>query len=244
MGKVVEYMPSCHSTNDIAREMLVRPDIAEGMVVITDHQVHGRGQRGNSWVSAIGQNLTLSVILKPSFLSVSKQFYLNMISSLAVMQTIEDLLGSSPLVQVKWPNDVMLNEKKVCGILIENIVRKSRLDYSIIGIGLNVNQKAFGFDRVTSISSALDREVELQKVMEILMSNLESLYLKLRSNKEQEIKEKYLENLLGYLKPRKYQSEYVFEGTIVDVLDSGLLKIKTPSGNNLFDFKAVSFLWN
>ena len=167
-----------------------------------------------------------------------------MVSSLAVMQTIQAVFDSSVLVQVKWPNDVILNEKKVCGILIENGIRMTKLDYSIVGIGLNVNQKLFSVDRATSISRELNRDVQLQRVFEILLSNLERNYLKLRSSKESEIKEMYLENLLGYLKLRRYQSEYIFEGSIVDVLDSGLLKLRTSSGDKLFDFKEVSFLWN
>lgn len=243
MGKVVEYMPSCHSTNDTAREMLVSTDIKEGTFVITDHQTAGKGQRGNSWFSAEGKNLTFSIILKPGFLSVDKQFYLNMIGSLAVKAMLNELVNDGH-VEVKWPNDIILNGRKACGILIENSVRKSNIEYSIVGIGLNVNQKSIGLERATSLVNEANREYPLQQVLDSLLGHLESLYLKLKSGKEQEIKERYLESLLGYKRLRKYRAEYIFDGEIIDVRDSGHLEIRTPGGSELFDFKEVEFIWN
>lgn len=243
MGKVVEYMPSCHSTNDTAREMLAKPDTSEGLVVITDHQTAGKGQRGNSWLSADGMNLTFSVILKPNFLDVSRQFYLNMISSLAVMKTVKHFLPEVN-AQVKWPNDVLIDTQKTCGILIENGIKKNRLDYSIVGIGLNVNQHAFGLNTATSLAHVSGRLFSLQHVLEHLLHQLEGLYLSLKASKYVEIKESYLQNLVGYRQRRKYRAEFLFDAQIVDVLDSGKLKLNSSRGDELFDFKEVEFIWN
>lgn len=243
MGKVVEYMPSCHSTNDSARELLLKPDTVEGTVVITDHQTAGRGQRGNTWFSAEGQNLTMSVIFKPTFLEVSKQFYLNMISSLAVKRLLSGLADEF-IAQVKWPNDVLLNSRKICGILIENTIKRNYLENSIIGVGLNVNQSSFGLERATSLSKVTGNTYALQEVMEDLIGNFEALYLKLKSGRHTELKEEYLQNLIGFNQWRQYRAEYQFEGEIVDVLDSGKLKVRTSQGDKLFDFKEIEFIWN
>ena len=159
-------MPSCHSTNDSARELLLQHDTSEGTVVITDNQTAGKGQRGNSWFSAEGANLTMSLIMKPNFLTVSKQFYLNMISSLAVKRVLNDRLPDAHS-QVKWPNDVLLNNRKVCGILIENGIKRQFLEYSVVGIGLNVNQKAFGLATATSMSNEIGIAFSLQSVFEL-----------------------------------------------------------------------------
>lgn len=243
MGKVVEYMPSCHSTNDSARELLLKPDTVEGTVVITDHQTAGRGQRGNTWFSAEGQNLTMSVILKPTFLEVSKQFYLNMISSLAVKRVLTGLAGEF-ISQVKWPNDVLLNSKKVCGILIENTIKRNFVENSILGVGLNVNQMSFGLDQATSLSKTAGKSFVLQDVLEDLLGNFEALYLKLKSGRYSDLKEEYLQNLIGFNQWRQYRAEYLFEGEIIDVLDSGRLKVRTSQGDKLFDFKEIEFIWN
>ena len=243
MGQVVEYMPTCHSTNDTAKDLIVKSDMVEGTVVITDHQISGRGQRGNTWQSTAGENLTLSIILKPVFLDVAKQFYLNMISSLAIKRAIEKL-DPETFVCVKWPNDVLLEKYKVCGILIENMIKKSRLEYSVIGVGLNVNQQVFGFERATSLSKNTGSGFDLQVVFELLLQSLESLYIALRSGKLSEIKQEYLQGLYGFHQLLKYRSEFTFEGEIVDVLDSGILKVNTNQGIKTFDFKEIEFVWN
>ena len=243
VGKVVEYMPSCHSTNDSARELLLQHDTSEGTVVITDNQTAGKGQRGNSWFSAEGANLTMSLIMKPNFLTVSKQFYLNMISSLAVKRVLNDRLPDANS-QVKWPNDVLLNNRKVCGILIENGIKRQLLEHSVVGIGLNVNQKAFGLATATSMSNEIGIDFSLQSVFEKLLGQFEALYLKLKAERYSEIKDEYLQNLIGFNQWRKYRSEYVFDGQIVDVLDSGQLKLATQQGDKLFDFKEIEFIWN
>jgi BirA family biotin operon repressor/biotin-[acetyl-CoA-carboxylase] ligase len=243
VGKVVEYMPSCHSTNDSARELLLQHDTSEGTVVITDNQTAGKGQRGNSWFSAEGANLTMSLIMKPNFLTVSKQFYLNMISSLAVKRVLNDRLPDANS-QVKWPNDVLLNNRKVCGILIENGIKRQFLEHSVVGIGLNVNQKTFGLATATSMYNEIGIAFSLQSVFEKLLGQFEALYLKLKAERYSEIKDEYLQNLVGFNQWRKYRSEYVFDGQIVDVLDSGQLKLATQQGDKLFDFKEIEFIWN
>ena len=127
IGKVFQHFASLESTNQYAVDLISKSKPIEGTVISTFNQTKGRGQIGSTWESAIGKNITLSVILYPSFLPIQKQFYLNQIVALAV----KDLLQAytSKVVQVKWPNDVYIHEHKTAGILIQNSVsgKKSRL---------------------------------------------------------------------------------------------------------------------
>ena len=113
VGFTLAYLDETTSTNDVARD----PRYDAGAVVIAERQSRGRGQRGNSWSSSAGANLTFSVVLCPGFLEAAQQFYLSKAVSLAVCDTVESF-GVRP--QVKWPNDIYIDGRKVAGILIEN----------------------------------------------------------------------------------------------------------------------------
>lgn len=241
LGKKLIYMPSCHSTNDIALEMARKSDITEGTVIITDEQLNGRGQRGNEWVTAAGRNITMSIVLKPNFIQASSQFFLNMAISLAVHATIKQYLESSESF-IKWPNDILVNRKKIAGILIENVLSGRSLEYSIVGIGLNVNQTRFNGISATSIKNELNSEAQLPEVYQRLVENIEAYYLKLKANRLIEIKEEYLSSLFGYKTKLKYRSEFEFEGIIEDVADSGLISVSVEGNVKVFDFKEIEFI--
>ncbi len=242
LGKEVIYMPSCHSTNDIALQMLKKPDIREGAVIIAGHQTSGRGQRGNNWKSDPNSNLTLSIILKPNFLQASDQFYLNMVASLAVQRTIKGCVDGQD-VKVKWPNDVLLREKKVAGILIENTLQKNSIQWAVLGIGLNVNQKSFSLEKATSMSQNVNKLFDLSILFEKLIESIEYYYLRLKSGKREELREEYLQYLFGFQQFRNYRTEYVFSGKIIDVAETGRLIMETTKGVQSFDFKEVEFLY-
>lgn len=241
LGKKLIYMPSCHSTNDIALEMARKSDITEGTVIITDEQLKGRGQRGNEWVTAAGKNITMSIVLKPNFIKASSQFFLNMAISLAVHATVKQYLKSSDNY-IKWPNDILVGRKKIAGILIENGLSGRNLEYSIVGIGLNVNQSSFNGVSATSFRNELKNEVQLPEVYQKLVENIEAYYLKLKANKLAEIKEEYLRFLLGYKTRLKYRAEFEFEGVIEDVADSGFISISCEGKVKVFDFKEIEFM--
>lgn len=241
LGKQVIYMPSCHSTNDTALEMVRNTDTIEGTIIITDYQVAGKGQRGNSWESKPGENLTFSVILKPFFVAPSQQFSLNMVVSMAVRATVLDFRPGCRCM-VKWPNDVVVENRKIAGILIENSVRSSQIESSVVGIGINVNQTEFGDLNAASLISENGDEIDLTAVLERLMLNLESYYLQLKAGKTAEIKQEYKQHLLGYKTLMRFRSEYEFRGEIVDVDDSGLLSVSVNGQVNRFNFKEIEFL--
>ena len=241
LGKQVIYMPTCHSTNDIAMNMLKNPDTSEGCLVITDNQMAGRGQRGNSWLSTPKLNLTFSLILKPNFLPIKDQFSLNIAISLAVADTLKDLLPEKD-VKVKWPNDIYVGEHKIAGILLENTLRPPFLEYSVSGIGLNVNQRSFDLPRTTSIITHTGSETELSTLLESLVMSIEQQYLQLKSNRLDILKTDYLTNLFGFGVPRKFQSEFEFTGVIEGVTKEGKLIVASDGRSAEYDLQEIKFL--
>jgi BirA family transcriptional regulator, biotin operon repressor / biotin---[acetyl-CoA-carboxylase] ligase len=239
-GKNVVFVPECHSTNTLLLDLAQKTSQPEGTLVITNKQTQGRGQRGNSWETAEGKNLTLSLLLKPTFLSIKDQFYLTIAISLGVHDFLVDrLLGD---VKIKWPNDVMVGEKKIVGILIENSLAGEKLQQSVAGIGLNVNQKLFSIGTATSMALEAKKEFDLSQVLNLLIEKLEKRYLQLRSGKSNELKEDYLKKIF------RLGEENVFTvngqpliGKIEGVDESGKLKINSSGQVAYFGLKEISF---
>jgi BirA family biotin operon repressor/biotin-[acetyl-CoA-carboxylase] ligase len=238
-GKQLVFVPECHSTNTLASELASKSILSEGTVVITSNQTAGRGQRGNTWETAAGMNLTFSILIKPTFLSVKNQFYLTIITSLAVI----DFLQEQSLVElkIKWPNDILADKKKICGILIENSVQQETIHQSIVGIGLNINQKNFTISTATSLSIIKDQTFELNEALNYLLANFEKRYLQLRSGKLSELESEYLENLFGFGKTQTFISnENEFEGIIEGVNENGELKVSNKGNVSSFKFKEIA----
>ncbi len=174
VGQRVLYYPSLTSTNDIAKQE-AQQGAAEGTVIITDEQVGGRGRLKRAWLSPRG-NIALSVILYPSLSYLPS---LIMLASLAAVHSIEAATGLKS--QIKWPNDVLINGRKVCGILIESDVQGNIVNYTIIGIGINVNLRLNDFPEIQSIATSLSDEmggdVSRVSVIRCLLVEIEKLYL-------------------------------------------------------------------
>jgi BirA family biotin operon repressor/biotin-[acetyl-CoA-carboxylase] ligase len=235
-------MPSCHSTNDIAMQLIKKADTQEGIIVLTDHQTKGRGQRGNQWISEKGSNLIMSVILKPKFLKAQDQFALNILASLSVKEAINHFIPEVN-VKVKWPNDVLINDKKSTGILIENSIQGNSISHSVIGIGVNVNQEKMDFEKATSMLLQSGEKFDIDSFLEVLVIRMEQNYLQLKNGAFHQLKSKYLQHLFGYRVERNYRSEYLFKGQIEDVDDNGRLIIRTSNTLKSFDFKEVEFIY-
>ena len=151
------WLKSVDSTNEAARRHI--SDIDNLSVLSALEQTEGRGQRGNSWSSNVGENLLFSIVLKFSpedssqtFLEARDQFVLNEIAALSV---VNFLRSHEIIAQIKWPNDIYVGSRKICGILIENSLRGNRLSSSIIGIGLNINQRNFNVNLPNPTSMVL-----------------------------------------------------------------------------------------
>lgn len=244
VGKNLIFLPSCHSTNDIANEIIQNKEFIDGTVILTDHQTAGRGQRGNTWESNIGQNILMSVILKTTFLSLEKSFDLSITVAVSVLEALQTLGIQN--TSIKWPNDLYINEKKTGGILIENSISGNKMSHSIVGIGINVNQTKFENKRATSLCLELkeeqvSREIIVEKICECIESNLDLL----KSSSFKKIKEKYLQNLFGKDHLRVFKSEKgFFEGEIVGISDQGHLKIISQNEEKYYNIKEIEYLFD
>ena len=173
IGRNIIYLPSVTSTMDIAR-LEAQKGAVTGTVIIAGEQKKGRGRLKRTWLSSKG-SLALSIILRPELSEIPQ---LIMVASLAVIQAIEGETGLKAII--KWPNDVLINDKKVCGILIENNVMGNMVIYSIIGIGINVNIGIQELGSVTqpwtSLSQESGVEVELARLENKLFKEFDTLY--------------------------------------------------------------------
>ena len=176
IGQKIIYHPRLTSTMAVARQA-ARQGAAEGTVVVADEQTAGKGRLKRLWLSPRG-SLALSIILYPD---MSYLPYLMMLASLAVAHSIEAITGLK--AQLKWPNDVLINDKKVCGILIDSDLRGNKVAYTIIGIGINVNFRLADFSEIlataTSLADELKKDVSRVAVIRHLLVETERLYLAL-----------------------------------------------------------------
>lgn len=239
-GKVL-FMPSCHSTNAVALQ-LAHQQASEGSIVITDCQTAGQGQRGNTWEAEPGMNLTFSFLLKPGFLPINHQFLLTKVVSLSICHTLKDL-GMSDCC-IKWPNDIYIQSKKICGILIQNTLQGNTIQYSIVGIGLNINQINFKEPKATSIRLITGTYTELNYVLDKLLSIIAHNYQILRNNPvildTEYMQSLFLKDIKSWFKNDK---EECFEGTIRGVDESGRLEVEMDSGiTEKYQLKEIMYL--
>ncbi|MEQ9467719.1 MAG: biotin--[acetyl-CoA-carboxylase] ligase [Ekhidna sp.] len=241
LGKKVVFLPQCHSTNDELVSLAKKSVEPEGLVLYTDDQTKGRGQRGNVWLAEPGKNILMSLLLRPKWLAPNDQYYLNLIVGLAMLDMLKSHVNGE--LVLKWPNDVYLSEKKIAGILIENSMRGSVLESSVVGIGLNVNQKGFNLSSATSIYLETGKEQDRVEMMEQLLIYLEQWYLKLKSGSQVYILNEYHKSMMwrGELRTFKVNEEE-FEGEILGIDSNGRLTINERDKLRNFGIKEVKFV--
>ncbi|WP_255075717.1 biotin--[acetyl-CoA-carboxylase] ligase [Lacihabitans sp. CCS-44] len=244
VGKNLVFLPSCHSTNDIASEIIQNKEFIDGTVIIADHQTAGKGQRGNVWESTPGENLLMSIILKTSFIKIEHQFNLSISVAVSVFEALNSF-GVSNL-SIKWPNDIYLNQKKIGGILIENSILGQKMGNSIIGIGLNIHQTKFENPRASSLvlefpQMVFNRDAIAEKICEFLEQNLDVL----KEGQTNEIQKKYFDNLFAKNEKRLFRtSEGIVEGKITGVTENGLLKIISQNTEKYYNIKEIEYLFD
>ena len=254
-GKVLEHLPKVDSTNNYAKQMLAKSSPIDGTVILADEQFAGRGQTGNIWQSEAHKNLTFSIIYQTSFLKATEQFWLNMAISLGIKNAVCSLLSMQhddncllPTkilpTKIKWPNDIYVENQKIAGILIENTIVGMHLKYSVIGIGLNVNQQHFSDTiNATSLSLILGKEMNKSDVLNKILASIEKYFLLLKERKFERLKSEYLENLFRYSVFSKFKKEdEIFDGKIVDVDEFGNLVVETSTQKIKFGFKEIGFV--
>lgn len=227
-----------------------------GTVVYTDRQTAGRGQRGNSWESEPFKNVTMSILLRPENVAPNQQFWLSEISALAVERVLSKYIGN---VSIKWPNDVYYKDFKICGMLIEHSLSGGKINYTIPGIGINVNQRVFLSDAPNPISLAnvLGHEVPTSEILDGLVDEILTMCGQL-PEKAEEIHREFLSKLYRRDGFHEYQSTIRsastdglsvleegehFQARIVNVYPDGMLALMTTEGHiHTFAFKEVAFI--
>lgn len=253
IGKVLNYIEQLPSTNSFVLEHLSKADlpldnpsdktfIGEGYVAYTFHQTAGRGQYGNRWESEAGKNIAMSILLKPRFLEARQQFHLNKAISLAVHDVFSVYTEG---VSVKWANDIFIGDKKNCGILIQNNLSGTRIEASVIGIGINVNQVNFqDLPHASSLKLETGKTFDLFNIVEAICQAVEKRYWQLKSGNFNQLGDEYLSKLYRYGQDALYQypEGAFFKGKIVDISETGKLCLETKLGLENFGIKEIKFV--
>jgi BirA family transcriptional regulator, biotin operon repressor / biotin---[acetyl-CoA-carboxylase] ligase len=241
MGKKLVFVPDCPSTNALALQISQQSPVNEGTLVITNDQTAGKGQRGNVWETEPGKNLTFSLILKPKFLAVDKQFFLNIVICLALKDYLKE--KTSYATYIKWPNDILVHEKKISGILIENQLQSSTILTTIAGIGLNVNQKHFKTPSATSMTIVTSDMFDLEAELPILLGFIESRYIQLKQGYSNDLMNLYLDALYRRHEKHTFSSHgNLFEGVIEDLDHTGRLRIRMKDEIKSFSIKEIQYV--
>lgn len=211
------------------------------LVVVADYQTAGKGCGSNSWEAERGKNLLFSVLIHPKSMQAKSQFIITQVVSVALCKTLEgETKGGNTAISIKWPNDIYVGDKKICGVLIENRLQGRMIKDSIIGIGLNVNQEVFVSDapNPVSIKQLTGKDTDREELLAAFLRQLNE------TAKSTTIITDYKARL--YRRQGKHlfmTNNTVFEASIVDVIDDGRLMLEDEKGvAHLFRFKEVSFI--
>ncbi len=241
IGHRIIRLDSVDSTNNYAAKLLLSDDLPHGSVIMADEQTAGKGQRGASWQSKAGENLLFTVVLKPVNLLISEQFKLTQFASLSVLDllTTYDIKGA-----IKWPNDIYVDDLKICGMLVENQVSSLFISNILLGIGLNVNQNEFSELPATSLVKKLSSKIPIMDVAMSLCHCLNNRWKLIENRQFDELNDDYHEQLYLRKVPSLFSDEQGdFSGTIIDTTETGLLNV---SGRNneirSYDLKEIRFV--
>lgn len=237
------HLKQTDSTNAYLQRQQAEADI-RNWVVSADGQTAGKGMGSNGWESEVGKNLTFSLALDVSFLPAERQFLLSEAVALGLIQALDSLLSKEKL-HIKWPNDIYFENRKLAGILINNTIKSNKMDVSIIGIGLNVNQMQFQ-DWPThpiSLKQITGKDYDLQPLLEQVV---ESIYNKVETLKTSAnaIENEYLQRLYRY----RTWADYEVDGKVLQLFIMGidafgrLMLVDEDNNSYCYDIKEIKFI--
>ena len=234
-----------NSTNEFARDLYHGNSDFEPVCVVAHTQKKGKGQRGAGWMSNPGENLTFSVLYPHAHLAVTDQFLLNAAVALAIADVLEEY--EIPGIKVKWPNDIMSSNYKICGILIENVLKNDRISASVVGVGLNVNQMEFlNLPQAGSMQQMSGRNFDLDRLLKDLLDSIEKRLQFLSTSGKNSLLEEYTFKLFKKDKVSAFElpDESHLTGIIRGVTQSGRLNLEIEdSGYVNFDLKEIKLLF-
>ena len=240
INTMIYHINNTTSTNDEARgERYEHMD-----VIWSEHQTAGRGQRGHSWHSTEGENLTFSVVLHPTFLPIVEQFLLSEVVALALVDAMAEY-GIE--CRIKWTNDIYAGDSKLVGVLIEHSLSGDTLARTIVGIGLNVNQADFPSDLPNPTSMALQRNAtfDREEVLRCFMQKLGEWYARLEAGEKQLVEQTYVSRMYHLLEEYPYMlpSGEIIRASIRGVRPSGELRLEHADGTlHEYAFKEIEFV--
>lgn len=233
------------STNSYLRRLSVEKKMEDYTVVVAKHQTNGRGQMGTVWESQEAKNLTFSVFKDVSKVYIEHPFYISIVTSLAILKALQSF--KIPKLSVKWPNDILSANKKICGVLIENVIKQNNLYASIIGVGLNVNQTTFNnLPQASSLKVVTGQVFNLDEVLNSILFCLKSYFLELENGNLSRLKEEYETYLFRKNKPSTFKDAegVVFSGFIKAISVSGNLQVLLEDNiTKEYDLKDISLLY-
>ncbi len=240
------HFSTVDSTNNQAWRMINKGNDLNGFVIQSAYQASGKGQMGASWESAPGENLLLSYVFRPSMVEPSSQFMITKAISLAVRQSLEAITPGH-IFQIKWPNDLYSNGKKIGGILIECSIQGNNIDCCVAGVGLNINQTSFTSDAPNPVSCKLlsGKPHDLDLCQQQVTSKLNSWLSLLKQKQFSRIDEAYLKHLLGYhqcMPFLKIKENQRFLARITGVNKFGQLMLERDGQSKTYDMKEISLI--
>ncbi|MCH1557587.1 MAG: biotin--[acetyl-CoA-carboxylase] ligase [Flavobacteriaceae bacterium] len=237
-------LDAIESTNDYLKSAVFN----NTQVAYTYNQFKGKGQRGNKWMSEPGKNLAFSIKIYPKNIDIKDQFKINVIFSLLILNTLKAL--QIPDIKIKFPNDIMSGNKKICGILIELKVKGSEIDNIIIGFGLNVNQENFGeLTNASSLKLISNLNYDLDVISNLFIQNLtRHNYLNKLFNLNlgfDKTLEHYNQNLYGLNSNSIFQkNKSRFTGKIKSITSSGGINILKKDGRvQTYNFDEIKMMY-
>ena len=240
LGKKIIQIECVDSTNNYIANLMNVGKIDHGMVILAEDQKNGKGQRGSKWSSNPGENLIFSMFLDTATLSVNNQFVLTEFVSISVCNALKKVGVDSV---IKWPNDIFVNKKKIAGILIENQIKGSNLNGTIVGVGLNINQVNFGELNATSIKIEKGVFFSVQEFVFIFLNEMNVIWQFVQENNFTLLEKEYLNNL-WLLNQKSIYSDIngEFEGISKGIDEIGRLIIERDECLFYYDLKEVSFV--
>ena len=214
------------STNSYLKKIILEKNVSDYTIVTANFQTEGKGQLGYMWESEDSKNLLCSIYKKDLGIKVEDQFVLSMLVSLSIIRTLEKL--NLPKLYIKWPNDIMSDNKKICGILVENMVKQNSIKESVIGIGLNVNQDTFkNLPNATSIKKIKGVAFNINELLNDLVNNIKKQFIDFNQSKIDLIFRQYEDVLYRMNIPSTFKNSEgdVFTGFIKGVNNLGRLKV-------------------
>ena len=236
-GSHIIQIDRVSSTNNYAAKLLNQTKIPFGAVIMAQFQEDGRGQRGAVWQSKSGENLLFSAILDGSLMKKCPPFYLSKCVAVSIKDTLSYFLKHK--IHLKWPNDVLVERRKIAGVLIESQWKGNNLFSSIIGIGLNVNQTHFEYDfDATSMKLLSANDYDLKEVLQIFCTKLNFNFNRLLSKEYSVLQQDYLSSLYKYNEKTHFKiGDKLEEVVLKDVNENGMVSLEMLGGKiQEFDF--------